>query len=203
MEEAILWLRELIVNYPNFQYVFIFLGSALGGDFMLIALGFLAAQGILSPIALVSFSFLGTFCSDVILFLVARTTFFHNIISHRYAHKTVSLIVESLLRISRGNHFLALVIAKFLVGTRILIVLYSDRTDLSFKKFAPYDALAAIIWLITLIPIGVLLGLGFTYFAQVLKNIYAGVGLILLFILVAFMVEMWLKRKITGEGGDK
>lgn len=197
MVEATLWLRELIVNYPAFQYLFIFFGAALGGDFLLIALGFLSAQGILSPVALVSFSFLGTFCSDVFLFLIARTTFFHNIISHRYAHKTVSLIVDSLRRISSGNHLWALIIAKFLVGTRVIIVLYSDKTDLSFKKFAPYDAIAALTWLAALIPIGFLLGLGFTYLSEVFKNIYAGIGLVLLFLLIAFMLEAWLRKFFT------
>lgn len=169
---------------------------------MLIALGFLAAQGVISPVTLVTFGFLGTFCSDISLFLVARTRFLHNIITHRYAHKTVSLIVDSLRRISRGNHLLALVIAKFLVGTRVVIVLYSDRTDLAFKKFIYYDTIAALVWLVTIIPIGFLLGLGFTYLSEVFKNIYAGIGLVLLFVLVGFMVEMWVKKIFTRVPED-
>lgn len=202
MVESTLWLRELILNYPAFQYFLIFFGSALGGDFILVAFGFLAAQGVISPVTLVFFGFMGTYCSDIFLFLLARTKFLHNIITHRYAHKTVSLIVDSLRRVSHGNHFLALVIAKFLVGTRVVIVLYSDRTDLALKKFIYYDAVAAIIWLITVIPIGFFLGLGFTYLSEVFKNIYAGIGLVLLFIVAGFMLEIWLRKIFTRVPED-
>lgn len=197
MVELTLWLREFIVSYPAFQYLLVFFGTALGGEFLLIAFAFLSAQGVLSPVALILFSFLGTFSSDVILFLLARTLFSHNIISHRYAHQTASLIVDAIRRVSRGNHFLALVIAKFLVGTRVVIVLYADKTDIIFKKFVYYNVIAVLIWLAALIPIGFLLGLGFTYLSQVFKNIYAGIGLILLFVILAIMAELWLKRVFT------
>ncbi|MBI5139675.1 hypothetical protein HZA26_03650 [Candidatus Nomurabacteria bacterium] len=201
MIESTLWLRELIVNYPAFQYLLIFFGTALGGEAMLIGFSFLSAQGVLSPSALVIFGSLGTYLSDIALFLLSRTRILHNIISHRYANKTASLIVEALLRIGKGKHLLALVIAKFLIGTRVVLVLYGDRTDIEFKKFALYNSVATIVWILVVGAIGFLLGLGFTYLSEVFKNIYAGIGLVLLFLLLAFMVEMWVKKKFT-EGSE-
>lgn len=202
MIESVEWLGQLIVNYPALQYLLVFLGTAIGGDVLLVAFAFLSAQGIVPPVTLFLFGFLGTFSSDLALFLLARTKFLHNIISHRYTNKTTSTIVEALRRISRGSHFWALVIAKFLLATRLVILLYSNKTDLKFKKFFYYDALAVIIWLAIVVPIGFLLGLGFTYLSEVFKNIYAGVGLVLLFILIAFMVEMWLKKTFTSVPND-
>ena len=169
---------------------------------MLIAFAFLSAQGVLSPTSLVIFGSLGTYFSDIALFLLARTKLFHNIISHRYADRTTSLIVLALLRIGKGKHLLALIIAKFLIGTRVVLMLYGDKTDISFKKFSFYDSIATIVWIIVVGAIGFLLGLGFTYLSEVFKNIYAGVGLVLLFLLLAFMAEMWVKRKFTEGSGD-
>lgn len=200
--EYVEWLREFILNYPALQYLLVFVGTALGGEFLLIAFAFLSAQGVISPAMLALFGFLGTFSSDVVLFLLARTTFFHNIISHRYAHRTTSIIVEAVRRVSRGNHFLALVIAKFLVGTRIVIILYADKTDITFKNFFYYNAIATVVWVLVVIPIGFLLGLGFTYLAEVFQNLYAGIGLVLCFIIIVIMAELWLKKIFTSTPDD-
>jgi len=199
MVESTLWIKEIILNYPALQYLLIFFGTAVGGDFMLIGLAFLCAQGFLGMPALLFFSFTGTFFSDILLFLLARTTLLHNIISHRYAHKTTSLVVASLLRVGRGNHLMALTIAKFLVGTRLVIMMYADKTDIHFKKFLQYNACANLIWILAVVPIGLLLGLGYTYFSDIFKNIYAGIGIVFLLLVLLVMGEMWLEKKFTSE----
>lgn len=197
MVESTIWLRELIENYSAIEYLLVFVGTAVGGDFLLIALAFLSAQGLISVPVLLVFSFLGTFFSDILLFLLARTTFLHNIISHRYAHRTASVIVESLLRTGRRNHFLSLTIAKFLVATRVVIMLYADKTDISFKKFFYANAAATFVWVVAVVPIGFTLGLGFTYFSEVFKNIYAGIGLVVLLLVLLGVGEVWLEKKFT------
>lgn len=197
MIEPTIWLRELIINYPSLQYLLVFAGTAVGGDFLLIGLAFLSAQGVLPLPVLVIFSFLGTYFSDEFLFILARTSFFHYIISHKYATRTTSMIVSSLLRVGRGNHMLALTIAKFLIGTRAVIMMYADKTDIHLKKFSYYNAVATIVWIVAVIPIGYLLGMGFTYFSEIFKNIYAGLGVVLLLFVLVVMAEMWLKKKFT------
>src|SRR3989338_2372267 len=46
MLEAIEWLRMFIFTYPSLGYVIIFFGAAFGGEMAMIALAFLAAQGV-------------------------------------------------------------------------------------------------------------------------------------------------------------
>lgn len=197
MTEPIEWLRMLILNYSSLQYVIVFLGAGFGGELGLLALGFFAAQNIISIFPLIILSFLGTFFSDALWFFLGRTGTMKSMISHRYANTTVSIINEAVGRVSRGNHLLALIIAKFLVGTRVLLIMYVSMTNIGFQQFMRYDIIAIFIWVLVVIPIGFLSGLGFTYLAEILENLYAAVGFILLVIVIIIMLEIWLKRIFT------
>ena len=194
MIEQLAWLREFIINYPSLQYVTIFFGAALGGELALFTLSFLAAQHILPLPALIIFSFLGTLCADSTWFLLGRTNVAKKIINHRYANSTIAVIAEAVRLVSRGSHFLALIFAKFLVGTRIVMLLYISNLPFSFGQFIRYNVVATFIWLLVVIPIGFISGLGFTYVAEVFHNLYAGVGFILLIILIIVVLQLWLKK---------
>lgn len=192
--EHFAWLREFIVNYPSLQFAVIFFGAAAGGEIALVTLAFLAAQKILPLPALIIFSALGTFFADSVWFILGRTAPVRKIISHRYATPTMEVITEALRRFSHGNNFVMLIMAKFLVGTRIVTLFFISTIYDKYRKFAEHNVVAIIIWLAVVIPVGYLSGLGFTYIAGVLQNIYAGLGFILLVILVIIVLQIWLKK---------
>ncbi len=190
------WLREFIVNYPSLQFLAIFLGAAGGGEIALVTLSFLAAQKVISLPALVFFSALGTFCSDSIWFLLGRTSGVRKIIAHRYATPTMEVITQALKRISRGNNLVMLIFAKFLIGTRVVTLFFISTIYEKYSKFAEHNIVSIVVWLSVVIPVGYLSGLGFTYIASVLQNIYAALGFALLVILVIIMLQTWLQKKL-------
>lgn len=194
MVEQLEWVKFLIFEYPSLQYLIIFLGSAAGGELALFTIAFLAAQGIVSPVAVVIFSFLGTMSADSMWFLLGRTPTAKRIILHRYASPTIAVITEAIQKVSRGSHFLALVFAKFLVGTRIVMLLYISNLSFSFREFIKYNIVATIIWLSVIGPVGFLSGLGFTYVAEIFQNLYAGVGFVLLILIIIVILQLWLKK---------
>src|SRR3989344_5650027 len=110
MIESIEWLRLLIVNHGSLEYVIIFLGAAFGGEVVMIALGFLAAQGVFSLYLLFFISFLGTLSSDILYFSIGRTEVAGRFFSHRYTNNTINLITEAVRKISKGSHFAALLL---------------------------------------------------------------------------------------------
>ncbi|MEK7219113.1 MAG: VTT domain-containing protein [Patescibacteria group bacterium] len=202
MIESIEWLRLFIAHYPYLEYLVIFLGAAFGGELVLLALGFLAAHNIVSVLPLIIFSFLGTFFSDTLWFFLGRTAIVKRMVMHRYANTTISVINKAIERVSKGSNLIALIIAKFLVGTRILLMMYVGTKIVKFKNFIYYDMIAISLWLVVVIPIGFISGLGFTYLASILENIYAAVGFILLIIFLAIMLEIWLKNRFTKMGDE-
>jgi membrane protein DedA with SNARE-associated domain len=199
MVEYVEWLRQFIVNYPALQYIVVFLGAAFGGELAVISLAFLAAQGIFPLMPFFLVSFLGTLSSDVLWFLLGNTKFVGKLITHKYAHGTVSLLTETIRRVSRGSHLLALIMAKMMVGTRVILIMYIGKTDIHFKKFIVYDAVSVVLWLLVVMPIGFVSGLGFTYLSNIFENIYAGIGFVLLFAALIVLLQLWLKKRLTEE----
>lgn len=195
-------LRQFFFDYTFFQYLVIFLGSAFGGEFAIISLAFLSAQDIFPLPLFLIISFFGTLSSDILWFFLGKTKIAGKIIDHRYALNTIAVVMEAIHFVSRGHHLLAFIFAKFLIGTRIVVILYVSKTNLAFKKFIQNDVIAVTIWLIILTSIGFLSGLGFTYISHILKNIYAGIGFVILIILVIIVVQIWLKKLFTKEGDD-
>lgn len=194
MLDSVEWVRAIFWSFPILKYLLVFLGTALGGEIFLITFAFLAAQGMISLYALLPLSFLGTYASDTMWFLIGRTLLFNKVTEHRFANPAVYVITETIQRISRGSYFLALVFAKFLFGTRVVTIVYTSKTGLSLNKFLYYNAYAVFLWAIVVIPIGYVSGLGFTYLAEVLENIYAAIGFLLLFLVLIVVLQIWLKK---------
>lgn len=202
MIELIDLLRQFFFDYTLFQYLVIFLGAAFGGEFAIISLAFLSAQEVFPLYLFLIIGFFGTLSSDILWFFLGKTKTAGKIIDHRYASNTIAVIMEAIHFVSRGRHLLAFIFAKFLIGTRIVVILYVSKTNMAFKKFIQNDIIAIAIWLTILTSIGFLSGLGFVYISRILKNIYAGIGFVILIILLIVALQIWLKRFFTKEGED-
>lgn len=197
MIEPIEWLRIFIDNHKSFEYIIIFFGAALGGEFALFTLGFLAAQNVVATLPLVVLGFLGAFFPNIFWFLFGRTATAERIISHRYANTAISTVTEAVRRASKGNHLTALIITKFLIGTPLILIMYVSKTKLEFKKFIYYEAVAIFLSLLVIVPIGFTSGLGFAYLSEVFQNLYAIAGFILLTIILVIMVQLWIEKRFT------
>lgn len=199
MPHSVEFLRIIFFDYPALKYLMVFLGTALGGEFFLITFAFLSAQGLVSLFALVPLAFFGTFFSDTVWFLVGRTKRFHSITEHRHVGPTVSVITNTIRHISRGSHFMALVFAKFLFGTRVMTILYISKTHLTLKKFLYYNSYAVLFWVLVVIPIGYSSGLGYTYLGHVFENIYASIGFLIFVAGLIIIGQLWLKNLFTKQ----
>ncbi len=199
MLDFVEWLRMIIFNYQALKYLIIFLGTAIGGELALFTIGFFVAQGTLPVIPSIIFGFLGSFSPNILWFLLGKAKVISKIVSHPYTSTTISTITEAVTKISKGNHFIALIIAKFLIGTPLILVMYANKTGLRFKQFLYYETPAIILSMLVIIPIGFVAGLGFSYLADVFNNIYVSIGFILLVIFVVVMIQIWFKNRFTEK----
>src|SRR5262245_31958942 len=142
MPHSVEFLRTLIVEHRSIEYLIILIGTALGGEFALFVLGFLAAQHVVPVIPSVILSFFGAFLPNAIWFLLGGTNKIGKATSYRRTESTFAIITEAVQRVSRGSHLAALIIIKFLIGTPVLLVMYVSRTGLAVKKFIMYQSIA-------------------------------------------------------------
>lgn len=202
MIDSMEWLQAFIVHYPTLQYIVIFLGAAFGGEMIIIPLSFLAAQKIFPLSSFLFISFFAVVFSDTFWFLLGRTRIALKIINNRYAVSTISVVMQAIYKLSKGNNFIALIFIKFLFGTRVIFLFYFSKTSMTVREFISYNFSAIFIWLAVIIPIGFFSGLGFTYVSDILGNIYAGLGFVFLVLFIAVMIQAWFKRVIERKGQE-
>jgi membrane protein DedA with SNARE-associated domain len=188
------WFSVIIASYPFLKYLVVFFGAAFGAETAIIPLSFLTGHGVFPLISFSIVTLAGTIFGDIVWYLLGRSKFAEKIIGHRYAAVPLSVIMEAVRRISRGNRLLALLFAKFLIGTRAIVTIYVSKTSISAKSFFPPDLAAIVIWLATIITIGYLSGLGFTYVSGLVQNIYVGIGFILLVIILIIIAQILIQR---------
>ena len=197
MLESVEWLHLFISNHGSFEYIIIFFGAALGGEVALFALGFLAAQGALSPFSVIILSFFGALFPNIVWFFLGKTDTISKIVLHRYANTTTSMITQAIDKMSKGSHFVALTIIKFTVGTPVLLTMYVSKTDISFRKFLLYQSIAVALSLLVVMPFGFASGYGFVYIASVFDNIYAALGFILFILIIIITMKSSIKKRFT------
>lgn len=202
MPEHFEWIREFLLNYPYLQYAVIFLATGFGGELGLFALAFLAAQNAIPWTALIIFSALGTFATDSMWFLFGGTRPVQKMLSHKYASPTVELVSEALQTISRKNNQAALILVKFLIGTRVVMFFIVSRFYTSYWDFARHNALAVLVWILVMIPAGYFAGIGYSYLSRTLDNVYAGIGFILLVIIGIIMAQIYIKKRLIKKAEE-
>lgn len=191
------WLHLFILHYPSLAYLAVFFGVILGGGATLFIVGFLAAQKIIPLFSFTVIGLLAVFLSDTLWFLLGKTEIINRIILHRSMSGTISVITEGIRRLSKGKHFVVFILAKFLVGTPIILIIYSRETRLKFRDFFYYNTLSILLWLCISIVIGFVSGLGFTYMGNIFHNIYAAIGYVLALIVIVAGLQLWFKKKFT------
>jgi membrane protein DedA with SNARE-associated domain len=199
MIDYIEWLRLFILSHQSFEYGIILLATALGGELVLFFLGFLIAQSVLPIFPTVLISFFGAFLPNILWFFLGKTKMMEKSASHKYTNATFLVITEAVQRVSRGSHLIALIIIKFLVGTPILLVIYTHKTLLSVRQFFYYQSVAMFLSVIVIMFIGYVGGRGFSYITEISQNLYTTLGFILFFVFIISISQVWFEKMFTRK----
>jgi membrane protein DedA with SNARE-associated domain len=193
------WLRILVENHHALEYLIVFAGAAFGGEVVMISLGFLLAQGVFGLVPFIIASFLGTYSTDILWFTMGQTKWANKFFTHRYTSGTVHMITEAMRRISRGSDFVALLLANFMLASRIVLIMYVSKKKMNVVKFLIYEAVAVSLWLAAVIGIGYISGLGFTYLASTFKSIYVTIGFVLVILFAIVLAQIWFEKRLTKK----
>lgn len=193
------WIRIIFTEYESIRYVIVFLAAAFGGELAMISMSFLVAQGLFAVVPFLSISFIGTLSSDVLWFMLGKTSVINKLFSHKYTSKTINTINEAVYKVSKGSDFIALLLANFMLASRIILIMYVSKRELNFFKFLYLEAVALVFWTLAVFSIGYVSGLGSIYLADILENIYAGIGFGLLILVIIVFIQLWIRKKFTEE----
>ncbi|MDO8659699.1 MAG: VTT domain-containing protein [Candidatus Parcubacteria bacterium] len=145
-------LTNLIENYQDLVYFFIFFGLIVEGEFILLATGILFHLGALNIYYTIFFIILG---------LSSKTFFGYyigNILRTKWAHtrflKYLEKRVMAVMPHFKRKPFWSIFISKFIIGVNNIVIIFAGYQKVIFKKYLKAEFCSTIIWAPALIWIG-------------------------------------------------
>lgn len=178
------------------QLTTVFLGAFVFGDSVILSTSYLAGQlgWPLIPIFLAALA--GTVLSDTLWYLFG-VHFLARFAHIRFFKKEREKISVYLDRLVGTRPLTALIMVKFLYGSRIAMILYAAMRGISFFTFSLFNAIGSIIWLLVFIPLGYATGKGVGAAFPYLDAIPTAIGVLIASIILFRIITLWTEKKVT------
>lgn len=185
----------LVARLPEVSLGAAFLAPFLGGEITVVAVAFLAGQGLFPLWYVILGSFSGMLALDAFWFAAPNSRLAQKLKNWGRSFEKYRAVESRIESFSHHNDILILLISKILVGTRIFILTYLGLRKIAFSTFLLYDSIATFIWAIILGYTGWFAGLGYytvtrAYNELVIAGLYVAATVALLYVL------LWLVRRI-------
>lgn len=184
---------------PNYSPLVGFFSTIFGGENGLLFVSFLSGQGYFYLLYIILFSFFAMIFLDSVWFFFSKTKFFQRAINWKKISKQYLAVQEHITKITAGKDMLLLLIAKVLVGTRILIILYLSSKKMSYSKFMKYNAIPTMVWASFLGIAGWLAGRGFDLVWKVFNSFKIAISFLMILIIIYYItikeLNKWLMRR--------
>ena len=185
---------RLAIEYPA---AVSFFGALIAGESILIILGALSGQGLLSFWVLFVFSLLGAVSSDLFLYVLGRNLPLRNLKKMHLVPGTLKGAIARLNKIAYRNQGKAIVISKMIYGTRTATMVYLGHTKMPLLKFLVYTSASTFVLLWIVLGLGWLAGRGMGDLFELFKSIRLAItfiaGLIILLIIFRASLNQVLK----------
>ncbi|PIQ68420.1 MAG: hypothetical protein COV91_04100 [Candidatus Taylorbacteria bacterium CG11_big_fil_rev_8_21_14_0_20_46_11] len=188
------WFTVVLEWFP-YPFLVPFFGAFFGGEETILLISALAGGGTISFPVLLGMAFLGTIASDSLWFLFGKT--FSSWLSTKPSlHTRLDTVSQFVSRLTREKDFFALLITKFLYGTRIIMIFYFARNRMSFLRFTIYNALVTAIWASVVCVVGWMAGRGVIWISDAFGNVSLGFIIIIVIMGAIYGIRIWLNKRI-------
>ncbi len=184
-----------------YSFLLPFLGAFFGGEETIILISMLSATGAIGFQEVLFFVFLGTMLSDACWFLIGRR-FLVYLGKRPRMNERFTMIAAFINRLTGRSHMLAMLVTKFLYGTRIIMLFYLGREKLSFPRFLSYNAVVTAIWTLAICWIGWLAGRGVINIIDTFDSVSYGLGFAVLAGIAFYSIRIWLNHTIIEDASQ-
>lgn len=188
-------LASLTAFLTAYQLPSIFLGAFFFGDSVILTGAYLAGQLAWSPIPIFLAALAGTIVSDTLWFFFGKY-FAARFASVKFLKKEREKMSGFIARLVGEKPWQALIMVKFLYGSRVAMILYCASSGISFWMFSLFNAIGAVVWLGVFIPLGYMAGKGVSHAAPLMEALPMA-ALVLVGSFVIFrIVTLWMEKRM-------
>src|SRR6476620_9614137 len=181
-------INQLIAHNGACFYLIIFVWTFLEGETIILFAGFAAAQGLVDPLLLVTFAWLGSFAGDQCYFWLGRNYGVRLLDRFPRWRGGVDTALSWLERYNTGF----ILSFRFIYGVRNLSSFAMGLSAIRWQRFLLLNFLAAGLWAVSFIAVGYFLGHAFR---AVLGHLVRSFSLLMLGAFVAFSLAVWLAHR--------
>ena len=198
---------EIVGFFLNFLSSYDFLVSYLSALFSregaALILSFLSSQGVVNFYTFFLFFYLGVLTYDFVIFkFISRSRFFNKIIKFLDRKRGVKKIRKELNHFMKNNLFFSMILAKFLYGARITILLLLGREKSNFPRIFFYDILLTFVWLSIISSIGWFAGKQFDSVMDTFKNFELTISIFVLIFVLYYILKIFISKRIIKKLGN-
>lgn len=177
-----------------YQLPTIFVGAFFFGDSVILTGAYVAGQLSWSPIPLFLAAFLGTMASDTLWFVFGAQLLAR--FSHaRFLKKEREKMSGFVQRLVGEHPLTALIMVKFLYGSRVAMILYVASRGMSFSTFTLFNGIGALIWLFVFVPLGYLAGKGVGAAFPYVEVVPMAILVLIMSIIIFRIVTIWMEKR--------
>ena len=186
---------EAIITYLHtYGYAFVFLGTILEGEFVLLSAAFLSYLGVLNFWLVLIIGFLGAVIGDNIWYWIGRKqgTGFLNKYG-KYLLLT-SVRMEKLKLLFLKHSMKTIFLSRFLFGTRIGSALFAGAMGMPKAQFRKANITGGAVWAVLTTSIGYIFGSSFIVLREYLHRSQTVLLILLGIIIIIYVLQIILER---------
>jgi membrane protein DedA with SNARE-associated domain len=189
---------NLIEILPAWTWLICTIIPMITSEIGVIVLGFFSSQGYFSLAEVIIFGTTGMLITDSIWFFLGKKVALKKA-KNSGLLKKFKIKEEHLEKEVSSNDILLIFLAKLLIGTRILIIMYISTRKIKYGKYIMYDFAPTLIWVCSLSILGWISGEGYLIVLSTFQKIQYGITFILAMILIFYLLQKWITKKVTNE----
>ncbi len=181
----------LLIQYG---YLSVFLGVAIGGEILILAVGFLSSLGYFNIFLAILVATLGVIISDTIFYLlgrIGRKKIFYRIakffrISQKRIDKMESIFIKHDIK--------AMLLIRFVYGLRAMTLIVAGVSKMKYYRFFIYNFIGTFTWALVLGLLGYFFGESWIILKEYIENFILLIS-ILVFIGIFIMIIITIFKK--------
>ena len=188
-------LTGLLVSYG---YLAIFAGVILGGEVLLLAAGFLAAQGYFNVYWVIVFATLGVVLIDIVWYLIGRTGrkgLINRLKKYLIRSKEKTVGLDKLLKKHAGKTIL---MVRFVYGVRAMVLIMAGALKMKFGKFLLLNIIGSIVWATVITFLGYFFGESWNVLQKYVHNTLLLATLVITLGIIILLIVMFAKKGLVS-----
>ncbi len=186
-------LSALLIQYG---YIGVFAGVVVGGEILLLAAGFLAAQGYFNVFLVILLATVAVLLVDIVWYFLGR--FGEKALVARLqkvliGKKEKAIGLDQLLK---ENASKTILLVRFVYGVRAMVLILAGALKMNFGKFLLLNAIGSFVWATVMTLLGYFFGESWQVLRQYVQNGVLFMTLIFVIGLIIVFIVMFLKKQL-------